>query len=567
MTARKRSTRATGSRSKSAPSRIRPPRRGRKPPAWSGKSMAMLVRFDGNRPPILKLARGTIRPPQRELRPMRLGINNLGEVPPSTGEVIAALYDARRRPLAVYAWSSRPRYFGDVIVDEKTGALGGGMVPPRFDDRLLHLPIPRNAAYLLFARTRVDAVGPAGKHTLPADALVTDGEFGRVRLAVEALGLYRLGKPPLPPLPPFPPTGFPLPIFGLLKAFLLFVEHLLDLPELGWDDPPLLANGWIDSQETIQNRGDPATHFNIVITGDGFEHCEMQKFDQRARYVADKLMSMPPFEALRDQINIHLIRAVSHSSGVYRCGAVGSCEPSYAWPLKQTYYEVEGCWPPCGGGSSYPGYLGIPDPGRVYRAAEDFAPADQIQLFIVLVNAPVYGGSAFHEQRIAFVPLHEVWLAQLAAHESAHVIGDIVEEYTGKIAWDGYTEHANEVSRGNRDQVWWKGLTTTEERTSAGGFAHIIDCQGPSNCDIRYNKKTLSPSEDPGWLGLFWGAQFLPKDTNVDNLEWTNEDRYTNCLGKDFFRGQARCCMRSLSWLFCRVCAEEMRKIILNPSL
>ena len=448
-------------------------------------------------------------------------------------------------------------------MERRMGSLGGGMMPPRFDDRLLHLPIPRNAAYLLFARTRVEPVVSKRGHDATKDVLVTDGEFGKVKLTVAVLGAYGLGKRPRPAPHPL---GFPLPIPGLLKEFLLSVQHLLDLLPWGWGDPPLLANGWIDSEDTIQYSGDPATRFNIVITGDGFTHCEMQRFDERARYVADKLMSMPPFDELRERINIHLIRAVSYSSGVYRCG-VGSCDPSYEWPAKQTYFEVEGCWPPCGGGLSSPGFFGIPDPERVYRAAASFAPADQIQLFIMLVNAPVYGGSASHDQRIAFVPLHETWMAELAAHESAHVIGDIVEEYTGKIAWDGYTEHANEVSRGKRDQVWWKTLTTPDERTLAGGFAHIIDCQGPSNCDIRYNKRTLSDSQDSGWLGLFWGAQYLPKDTDVSELSWSDEDRYTDCLGRDFFRGQARCCMRSVNWPFCRVCAEEMRRIIKNPGL
>jgi hypothetical protein len=442
------------------------------------------------------------------------------------------------------------------------------MMKPSFDDRFLHLEVPRDAAYLLFWRTRVVPVGRNSPAFGKSKALVGTGPYGDVRFEWELLGAYslkdkvdRILREPLP---------FPFPI-EVERADWIAVVAALRTFQTRWRGefifPP---RGRIVDQRTVLDNGDPAEHFNIVITGDGFLEADVDEFEWRAMKIVDGFLATKPFSDHTARLNIHLIYAASLVSGI---GYVGGASAASA----PTYYGVQGAWPDPtlpAGYSSYPGYCGTSSPWRVYDAALDFAPADQIQLFIVIANCPDPGGSAFHDQRIAFVTSGTAAseLASTAIHESAHVIGNLGEEYISPLPWDGVTEFHNVIGRAKREYAWWKQLASAAELDAGGRFKYVHDCPDGSQgsaCQLGFNSPWLVPSEDPGHLGLFWGAQFVDPEDNVQELlqTWEWDSAWRDKRGNNFFRGRAGCRMRTLDWPFCEVCIEEMTRIIKDPSL
>ena len=524
-------------------------------------SIVVLVRFEPAQAVLLAWKRANKPPASTPLRSPQITEDTFVQYPPGAGEILVAFYDRNWRRLSTHAMWARADYFGDKWSGPRTAQLSGGMVPPRFDDRALHLLLPDGAAYMAFFRSRVERGGAINVlSNLPPP---TDGRWGRTQLNLTFLGAYIL-----PGISPHgPPHNIPWPfdkrIFTLTPEQMQLIKQWI---REGWHLTSTHRDGSIDSSDTLHgSTGEIGNRFNIVIMGDGFKLNEMATLEDTAKVLAQSLLDIEPYKSFSDSINVFIVRTVSDESGITRCYESTECEAcTSAYTTKDTYLAVQGCWvneadPSCF--PSSPSYLGTEHPEWVYAAGEEVAHFEDVDLYIVLANSTVYGGSAFRSQKIAFILLCETEDTRfhVTAHETAHVVADIVEEYLSPLPWDG-SEHDNVVSRDKMSSAWWKTLAQASELTS-GAFKYVADCRNPGtgDCDSSYNSSTYSGSNH---LGLYWGAQFIDADEDPCALDICSWDAYTETLGNNFFRPMPKCRMRSLDWNYCRACEEKIRQAI-----
>jgi len=188
------------------------------------------------------------------------------------------------------------------------------------------------------------------------------------------------------------------------------------------------------------------------------------------------------------------VHSVSAESGVTNCTADTK---------RDTYYKVEADFDheKC----PNPGNLGTNSPEIVQDVLECIAPAEEIEVALILANCPLdYGGRAFENLDLAILPriTDPSVSVNVAAHELAHVTANLGEEYisccvpTDPTDIHSYLNIVTEEQRQNHD-VWWRSLAYAAELDANGWFLA---------------QHLSGPSYDPNWsnlLGLFWGAQYV----------------------------------------------------------
>jgi len=317
---------------------------------------------------------------------------------------------------------------------------------------------------------------------------------------------------------------------------------------------------------------------------------------------------MQPFKSVKHLINWHVVRVASKDSGVDNCPTKRP---------KATFFQMEGCWD----NTDSRAFLGVDAFGLnlVAWAAEKVAPWEYINLVILIANCKYYGGHAWPGAKLVLVSASSEfsdWFVPLVAHEAAHVISHLADEYTGCGEEDpdrpdpnkaGLPEVAASVRRrlverapglcdsGVRsvtalhDSVWWKDLAQENERNKDGTFpaVHLL---GDARKSIY--RPRLEPASRETKLGVFWGCQdtdtidslFLrycqlldlpenPAPPLRDRL-WTQLGLPTGGGLKDweagwwdpesgsYFRPMAVCRMRQVTFEFCRVCQHLLKNSI-----
>jgi IgA peptidase M64 len=492
--------------------------------------LSLLVRFDGKSAVVLRSTVSSSPPDPARLARTASSAAARGPHDGGASENVVSFIGPRGQIGPTYGWPGDGHGYYDGRRGQDVGGAGGlrglSHALPRHE-RILHLAVPADAEHLLFKR--VD-VGPpmAGSRATRAR-----GSSAGPALREWPLALYELRPQP---------GGDGQALTGAESIAGVSLSGLLPQPLPS--TPAVAARaadrgagaGHIDSHETIVNRGSPAEHFNIVITGDGFTGNDLSTFDTRARAIAAGLLKMPPFNKVASLINVHLVRAVSRESGITKCpDGVGKVD---------TYYGVRGRW----NNAPYAGYICTPYPERVYDAAERVAPIDRIHLIIVLANCGGDGGSGFPDLKMAFLT-ENTDEVETAVHESAHAFADLADEYiTGCPAESGRT-YENQATQADVDasRVWWTRLAKRSE-LQAGWFKAV---DTPAHA---------APARCKGMLGLFWGCQNidLPPGSECDlKVDWRADPR-----GGHFYRSMERCIMRELKAPFCRVCAAVIERTI-----
>ncbi len=305
--------------------------------------------------------------------------------------------------------------------------------------------------------------------------------------------------------------------------------------------------GSIVNTPTIVNNGPPSTRYDIVILGEGFKQSQLDRFDEKAGVLAQRLLAMPPFDSVAHLINVHTVRTASVDSGV-------SGFPD-AKVKKKTFYGVRGHFDFPGLDKTPASFLGTDTPETILTAAEQIAPLEHLELFIVLVNVKALAASAFPEQQLAFTGLHhtDADLVNYAAHECGHAIARLAEEYEdcdGPTPGKTYPNQATEAQR-LAGTVPWQSLAKPSELKAAGGFKAVHLYGDPH---VHFTSTTHTPIFDAtpsfnGMLGLYWGCQ------DIDPSVKAPCDEYEDGRGRLFYRAMAACKMRYLTSPFCRVCS------------
>lgn len=424
-----------------------------------------------------------------------------------------------------FGWSTRTLAFMDREDEKESGAPRGTPFETQLNGRVLRIPVPEDVQFLLFYASEFPAVSNA----------LAPGE-----LPQRPLALYFTGGPEadIPPVPPHP----------ILSILPLVPWRLPFRPAGEMKQPyrPLRVADDLLGSTTLMSTGTPADRFDIVILGDGFTLSELAEFDRRAEAIANGLIAMPPFSALASKINIHTVRAVSLESGITDCPASGAS--------KSTYFGVRGNF-----NGLYPGFVGTVTPERVYEAAELIAPRGQLEVYLVIANCPMEGGSAFPAQRLAFVTMYAdtTRFVNFAAHELAHVIAGTCEEYIGCAEQDPMQAYPNQATDAQRiaDTISWKPLARPGELDSLGRFRaqHVFGDRFDQN-----HQPVVAP-ELTGMLGAYWGSQNIA--TGMDPTPCGCHP-YDDPRGAGFFRPMAECRMRKSFFDFCRVCSAQLTEVI-----
>ncbi len=525
-------------------------------------------------------------------------------------EYIIALYDADghlKKTLAIPGNSLH--FYDEVVAGSQSGELRTRALTPRADIRTIDIPPVEGLAFIgvFFAakeRTRGPASGgPSAECVvvvppLPATpskiAPSVDVPHRRIRKGSRGPeGGHPVGPPsppsPVPPKPPAagvdsislvrlgiydvrrPPGKHPEPSLPTLPPWLeppisFFGKIPFGHSECNWPLTQVICPGpqgaLIDTR-TLLDSGPSNQKFDIVIMGDGFT--DITKFDTFAQRYMDAMLAIEPFATLSQQnkINIRTIRTISTDSGVSKCPDRVS---------RNTYYHVSGRWIDPYGVEGPAGYFGVGDWCTVLDRVDAVVPLDTVELMVMIANCDLYGGDADPDNLIAYLPAASGNLPPdgvlpafeaLAPHESAHVIGELLEEYAACLTEDTTRAHPNIEKSPDHLDAWWKDLADPDELDDSRNFLTIHTCDDDLDKTGCYgNGGCCKPVvESPGsvdMLGAFWGAQY----GDAGGTARPECDPYCDEMGSqmpmscDWYRPQATCRMRNLRSEFCRACKK-----------
>lgn len=461
---------------------------------------------------------------------------------------VVAFLDGAGNVLAATESPADPVTFMDRPDGQRAGVLRGGPLRPSRDRRLLHAAVPDGSAYLLFFRKEVEQVARGGQVASPPTGValysLIPSPTGRPFPASAPSGLYAAMQlpSPLPDPRPFPrDRPFTPPPMG---------------PQPGAAEVATRArrpgpDNYIDGIDTLKPcSGGSGRCFNIVIMGDGFADTELCMFTRRAEEITRRLMRIPPFDSADVQaaLAVHMIRVVSHHSGIDNC--------PYPGVRKDTYFDLEGNWEDVG----YAGFFGTPHEETIYDVGSLIAPPEEVGLYVILANTALPGGRGDAGTRFAYVSIEsdDQTLADVVAHEGAHALAGLTDEYIGCDPDQPQQTYPNLTTEEHvrNDDVWWKRLATREE-LKRGRFRAIH----------RLGDKLHACTREPilrrryqEMLGLFWGCSYIdqgpPPPDGCDPL--------ADPRGARYYRPMARCKMRKLEWAFCTVCRAQIRQAILR---
>jgi hypothetical protein len=162
--------------------------------------------------------------------------------------------------------------------------------------------------------------------------------------------------------------------------------------------------------QTIVNNGDPANRVDIAILGDGYTAAEMSKYQTDIQQFVQLMFQQEPFHDYQRFFNVHRIDVASAESG--------SDHPETGTFRNTAFDSAYNC-----GGIQR---LICANTSKAANVAFNSLAPSQIDLIILIVNDPVYGGSG---GSIAIASTN-VSAVELVLHESGHTFGLLADEYS-----------------------------------------------------------------------------------------------------------------------------------------
>lgn len=166
----------------------------------------------------------------------------------------------------------------------------------------------------------------------------------------------------------------------------------------------------------IRRSGDPSDKVDLLLLGDGYTAAEMDKFQARARELADRLFSVSPFKERAADFNVWALAVpvpesgISRpSTGVHHLSATGA------------RYDIFGS----------ERYVLTLD-NRAFREVAQYAPYDAVE---IMVNGETYGGGGIFGQ-FSTVAVDNDWRDYVFVHEFGHHFAGLADEYyTSPVAY------------------------------------------------------------------------------------------------------------------------------------
>jgi hypothetical protein len=230
------------------------------------------------------------------------------------------------------------------------------------------------------------------------------------------------------------------------------------------------------SCKTIQlaGKGKPSESLDIAVIAEGYTAKEMKKFKSDVLRVVGYIISKPPYNKYKDQINIYAVEAVSQQSGPDIPGQKVYSNTA----LNTSYYTFD-----------VSRYLTTPD----YKTICDYAanvPYDQV---FVLINSKRYGGGGFYNLYTACTSDNEL-TPKVSIHEFGHGFAGLGDEY-----YD--SEMATSDFYNLRTEPWEPNITTNVEFERK--WSDMVSKGVPL--------PTPRTSQYEGKVGLFEGGGYVSK--------------------------------------------------------
>jgi IgA peptidase M64/uncharacterized protein DUF4214 len=178
--------------------------------------------------------------------------------------------------------------------------------------------------------------------------------------------------------------------------------------------------------QTIVNNGDPANRVDIVILGDGYTAGEMSKYQTDIQQFVQLMFQQEPLKEYQRFFNVHRIDVVSAESG--------SDHPELGTFRNTAFDSAYNC-------AGIQRLICANTSKAATVASNSLAPA-QIDLIILIVNDPVYGGSG---GSIAIASTNTA-AVELVLHESGHTFGLLADEYSESPPTCSNTQEPSEVN-------------------------------------------------------------------------------------------------------------------------
>lgn len=226
---------------------------------------------------------------------------------------------------------------------------------------------------------------------------------------------------------------------------------------------------------TVRDNGDPANRVDLAVLGDGYTEDELGTFASDVERVVSTFFSEEPFWEYQSYFNVHQVDVISNESGADH-PELGEFRDT---ALDATYS--------CSGIQR----LICVDRNKVWLALLRSLAPNQLDMILVIVNDPEYGGSG---GEFAVASTNEA-VTELVLHEVGHSFAGLADEYEDSPPVCQNTREPSEPNvtrQTQRDLIKW----------NVGG--------GPPTGWIELATPIPTATSSPRTPGLYEGARYCP---------------------------------------------------------
>ena len=300
----------------------------------------------------------------------------------------------------------------------------------------------------------------------------------------------------------------------------------------------------------IHYSGDPATHVDLLILGDGYAANELPKFEAQAKRMAAHLFTVSPFKEHAADFNVWAltvpvpVSGVSRpSTGIHRASAVG---------LRYDIFGSE--------------RYALTLDNRKFRDLAQYAPYEFVE---ILFNGQTYGGGGIFGL-FSTAAADNDWIDYLFVHEFGHHFAGLADEYYTSPSVYG-------PASGERVEPWEPNVTALHESNNIKWKARVtpgtpLPTPWPKaefetmergiqarRAKLRADRRPESEMtalfrEEMGFENKLFDRS--PVRTAVGAFEGANYE------ATGYYRPQLECMMFDRSGEFCQVCRDAISDII-----
>ena len=298
----------------------------------------------------------------------------------------------------------------------------------------------------------------------------------------------------------------------------------------------------------LQESGDPATHVDFLILGDGYTAAESAKFEKDAHRLMDILFSTSPYKEHRSDFNVWGLCPAAEQSGISR-PSTGIYRHS---PVGATYDAFDS-----------ERYVLTFD-NKAFRNLAQFAPYEFVE---ILTNTNTYGGGGIFNL-YSTVAADSLWSPYVFVHEFGHHFAGLADEYyTSDVSYNNTKKvepwEPNATALLDPADLKWKDLVaqgtpipTPWEKDAFETFSH----------EIQKRRREIRRTNQPESV---MDALFQEEKKHEDDL--LDHDKYSGKVGafegaiyeaKGYYRPEENCIMFTRYDKFCAVCRRAIERVI-----